>query len=157
MADKKLWKKIKADYVCGGGSTRELSQKYGVSFSTLSKVAAREKWADSRKKARKKADAKIVESVAKAEAKKLDRTLEIADKIEQRIFDNIEAYTMDATSARQIMLALKDLKEIRGQKSPLDIREQEARIRKLEREAAGEEEDKTIKVVIDNSLDDYGV
>ena len=52
--------------------------------------------------------------------------------------DNIP---LDTQSMKHLTSALKDLKEIKGYKSPIDLKEQEARIRKLELEAAFREED----------------
>ena len=48
------WKKIKSEYIAGGTSYRKLAEKYGVSFSTLKRVAVKEKWTDYREKAREK-------------------------------------------------------------------------------------------------------
>ena len=50
---------------------------------------------------------------------------------------------------------LKDIKEIKGFKSDADMREQEARIAKLRREAEREEESKDIRVVIDADAEEY--
>ena len=44
------WKRIKAEYAAGGISLRELSDKYGVSFSTIQKRSMEEKWGNLRKK-----------------------------------------------------------------------------------------------------------
>ena len=57
---------------------------------------------------------------------------------------------------KHLTSALKDLKEIKGYKSNIDLREQEARIRNLERQAeADNKDDNDIKVVIEGSLEDY--
>ena len=47
MAD---WSKIKTEYITTDTSYRKLAEKYGVSASSLMQVAAREKWADEKKK-----------------------------------------------------------------------------------------------------------
>ena len=67
MPDTK-WKKIKAEYIRGGTSYRKLAEKHGVSFSTLRKVASKEKWTDLRNKAETKRDTKIIETIASREA-----------------------------------------------------------------------------------------
>ena len=87
------WKKIKAEYIAGGTSYRKLADKYGVSFSTLRKVAAKEQWTELRNKTGAKRDTKIVDSVSETEAKKAvdklarvtDLTDMLLDKIEQAI------------------------------------------------------------------------
>lgn len=84
------WKKVKAEYIRGGVSYRKLAEKYGVSFSTLRKVASKEKWTDLRNKAGAKRDSKIVESVASQEARRVDRLNSIADKLLDKIEKSIE-------------------------------------------------------------------
>ena len=87
------WKRIKAEYIAGGTSYRKLVEKYGVSFSTLRKVAAKEQWTDLRNKTGAKRDTKIVDSLSEKEAKKAvdklarvtDLTDKLLDKIEQAI------------------------------------------------------------------------
>jgi len=55
-----------------------------------------------------------------------------------------------AQEIRHLTSALKDLREIKGQKSEADMREQEARIAKLEREVAigAQDEDKPSGIVL---------
>lgn len=88
------WKRIKAEYIRGGTSYRKLAEKYGVSFSTLRKVAAKEKWTELRNKAGAKADTKIVDSVSDKEAKKaidkLSRVSDLTDKLLDKLEQAIE-------------------------------------------------------------------
>ena len=57
---------------------------------------------------------------------------------------------------KHLTSALKDLKEIKGFKSDADMREQEARIRNLEKQAEAEDkEDNEIKVIIEGGLGNY--
>lgn len=51
IGDNALWVKIQQDYVETGTTYRELSEKYGVSFSTLRKKAAVFSWKEKRKEA----------------------------------------------------------------------------------------------------------
>ena len=46
------WDAMRAEYVAGGVSQQALAEKYGVPYSTLSRHAAAEKWAQARKAAR---------------------------------------------------------------------------------------------------------
>lgn len=151
------WRKIKAEYIRGGVSYRKLSEKYGVSFSTLRKVASKEKWTDLRNKAEAKRDSKIVESIASQEAKRVDKVNSIADKLLARIEMCVDDGSIFGFSRgiKDITSALKEIREIKGCKSELDMQEQLARIEKLRKEAQTEEESKDIRVVIENSLDDY--
>lgn len=142
------WKKIKAEYI-RGVSYRKLADEYRVSFSTIQKVGAKEKWTDLRKKSRRKTDEKIVESVSSQESKKAVSINSVADTLLKKIEEGINngLYVVDAQSTRQIVSALKDLRDIKGIKSELDMKEQIARIEKLNRDVS----------INDTDNNEYGV
>lgn len=96
------WNKIKAEYVRGGTSYNDLAKKYGVSFSTLRKIASKEKWTDLRSKCGAKRDIKIVESVASQESKRVDGLLAIADMLQEKIAEGISdgRFITDAQTVR---------------------------------------------------------
>ena len=150
------FKKIKAEYI-RGVSYRKLADKYGVSFSTIQKVGAKEKWTDLRKKTSRKADEKIVESVASREAKRVDGIQTVADMLLEKIKDGVANGTLivDSQSIRQITASIKDLRDIKGYKSELDMQEQMARIEKLRKDVEDDGADKEIKVTIGGDLEVY--
>ena len=143
------WKRLKAEYIAGGTSYRELAEKYNVSPSTLRKVAAKEQWTELKNKTRTKMDEKISETISGKEADKVVNIIEVADKLLDKIAEIVNAIPLDALGSTQSMKhlssALKDLKEIKGVKSDADMREQEARIAKLRKEA--EKEDDTTREI----------
>ena len=151
------WKEIKAEYATGDISYRELAKKYDVSFSTLSKVARREGWSKLRKKACEKEDAKIASVIGKQNAKRAIKIIKVADRLLDKICEQIDAMpVIDAQSLKQLTSALKDLKDIKGVKSDADMREQEARIAKLQRDAeVGNDETEDITVTLQGDLDVY--
>ncbi len=151
------WKAIKAEYIRGGTSYRKLCDKYGVSFSTLSQKAMREKWTDLLKKANDKADTKFAEIVGGQQASRSAKILNVADKLLDKISGTIDAMdVIDSQSLKHFTSALKDLKDIKGIKSDIDLKEQEARIAKLQKEAMAEEKhDNEIKVTIEGGLEEY--
>ena len=66
------------------------------------------------------------------------------------------ASIIDRQGLKQIAAALKDIKEVQMLKSELDRQEQEARIRKLQKEAEEEDQsNKEIKVTIDGDIEVY--
>lgn len=141
------YKKIKVEYIAGGTSYRKLAEKYGVSFSTLRKVAAKEQWTELRNKAGAKADTKLVDVVSDKEASKANKIIDVADKLLGKISEMLEEGVYNTQNIKNLTSALKDLKEIKGFKSEADMREQEARIAKLQREAEKEDNTETeIKV-----------
>lgn len=153
------WKKIKAEYISGGTSYRKLAQKYSVSFNTLTKRAKLENWTDLRKQKDEKFTTKIVETVAEREAKKNTTLQDTADALLQRIHEGVISgeFVIDTQSIKQITGALKDLQQIKGVKSELDMQEQIARIDKLRKEATVEDQNNEVRVVIQSELEDYSV
>lgn len=150
------WKAIRLEYIAGEISYRKLAEKYGVSFSTLKEVARREKWTDLRKSAQHKADTKFAEEIGKKQAVRSAKILDVADLLLDKITQTISM--MDAVSSQDLKhftSALKDLKDIKGIKSDIDLKEQKARIAKLQREAQAESESKDVKVVISEDLAKY--
>ena len=143
------WKKIKAEYIRGGTSYAKLAEKHSVSLSTLTKHAMKEKWADLRNETRKKAEAKMSESVANQEAKREDGFQSLADKLLQHITDNIDVLASSATACRDITAAIKNLRDIKGVKSELDMQEQIARIDKLKKDAQQEAETSEVTITIE--------
>ena len=151
------WKKIKAEYI-RGSSYRKLADKYGVSFSTIRSRGASEKWTDLRKESREKADKKIVESVARADAKRAEKLQTITDLLLDAIKENLESgtFTGEAKDVKAITSALRDLKDINGFQSDLDKQEQIARIEKLRKDAKEEEKtDTSIRIIMGDDVKDY--
>ena len=138
------WKKIKAEYIAGGTSYRKLAEKYGVSRSKLQAIATREKWVDLQSQAQAKIESKIVDSISDQEAKKAVDIIDVADKLLEKI-GTLADMVADADSIKKLTSAIKDLKDIKGIKSDADMREQEARIAKLQKEAQ-EEDDGTTEI-----------
>ena len=135
------WKRIKAEYIAGGTSYRKLAEKYGVSFTTLTRTAQRENWVGLRQQAEDKATTEIVDVVTKDAVKKAVNITDVADKLLEQIEDLLTTSPITSTqSLKNITSALKDLKEIKGYKSDADMREQEARIAKLRKEAEKEDD-----------------
>lgn len=154
------WKRIKAEYIAGGTSYRKLAEKYGVPFGTLRRVAEREKWTQKRTQVAQKADTKIIETVSDDVADKAVNIVDVANKLLGKISDLMDAMPLDYTTLttqalKHLTSALKDLKDIKGFKTDADMREQEARIRNLERQAEADNTDNEIKVIIEGNLDKY--
>ena len=150
------WKAIKAEYIAGGIGYKKLADKYGVSFSTLSHLAKREKWTDLKQKACEKADMDLAKSIGKKNAKKSAKIDSLVDRLLDIVGEKLEALIIEGKDVKSIASALKDLKELKGIKDKLDLKEQKARIRKLEKEAeADEKTDNNVNVVMDDGLEEY--
>lgn len=149
------WKSIKAEYIAGGISYKKLADKYGVSFSTLSHLAKREKWTDLKQKACEKEDMDLANSIGKKNAKKSAKIDSLVDQLLDIVAERLESLVVEGKDVKSIASALKDLRELKGIKDKLDEQEQKARIAKLQKEAQEEKEDNEIRVVIEGGLDEY--
>ncbi|MBR2478926.1 MAG: hypothetical protein IKB47_00795 [Clostridia bacterium] len=142
------WNKIKAEYIAGGTSYRKLAAKYGVPFSNLKNIAIKEQWTQLREQAKNRTTTKLIENIGKQNAKIDDTYFRLVDKLMQKaeeLIDNTPVW--QPTNLKEMATTMKYLKECKGVKSEADIREQEARIAKLQREAMEEDSSDTeIKV-----------
>ena len=132
------WNKLKAEYIAGGTSYRKLAEKYkdeGVTFDNLKNIAVKEGWAKLKEQAKDKATTKMVNTIAKDISKKSLKIDDVADKLLDKICDLLEAVEIaDSQTIKQCTSALKDIKDIKGVKSEIDLKEQNARIEKLRKE-----------------------
>ena len=135
------WTKIKTEYITDSNSSyRSLCEKYGVPFSTLSRKAKEEKWTELRVQAEHKVSTKTIDKAIKQKVDRATRLMDVTDKLLIKIEEAVEELStegivLDKSTLKQISGALKDIKEIQGIKSERDAREQEARIRNLEKQA----------------------
>ena len=151
------WNKIKAEYIAGGMSYRKLAAKYGVPFSNLKNIAIKEQWTQLREQAKNRTDTKLVDNIGKQNAKIDEKYFRLVDML----FDKAEEViantpVWNANALKEMSTAMKNLKECKGVKSEADIREQEARIAKLQKEAQEEDNKETeFKVTLVGDLEAY--
>ena len=75
MAD---WVTIHSEYISTQISTRDLAQKYGISYSTLRRKAEKEKWAQERKEHERIVSAQVAQKTAQAAAdQQIDRITQL--------------------------------------------------------------------------------
>lgn len=141
MAD---WNKIKTEYLTSDTSYRKLAQKYGVNATTIAKKASKEDWVSQRQQQANRTLSKTLTAVSNRQVNRAARLQEVADKLLNKIEAAVDDYKMesllvDRQSLRQITGALKDIKDIQMIRSEADLREQDARIAKLLKEAERED------------------
>lgn len=153
MAD---WKKIKKEYIAGGISHRQLSEKHGVSYSTLKKVAAREHWTDMRNQAEAKENARVVEAVSSKNAL-FEDAVELALRAACDYLSHSSG-RMRASDIKDLTSALKNLRDLKGIKHEADAEEQKARIEALRARVAlskgTEDEDEQGGVIVLSPVDE---
>ncbi len=143
------WGKIKRDYIAGKGSYRELAAKYNVPMKTLSTHARNEEWPQLRKQASDKAATKTVETVADANGRVQTSMQDAAEALMGKVVEGVQdTDPVDAKKLKAYSGVLRDLKEVLDLRTPLDIKEQEARIEKLRRESEKDREDRNREVVV---------
>ena len=152
------WSAIKTEYITDESTSyRKLAEKYGIPLGTIFKRAKRENWLGLRQQSQDKMVAKTVEKIENAQVSRLTRIHAITDKALDKLeyaLDNLDP--LDTQGYRQIIASIKDIKEIQMLKSASDLREQEARIRNLERQAEADDKvDSEITVVIEGDLGKY--
>ena len=155
MAD---WQAIKTEYITTDTSYRKLAQKYGVTYNNIGIRSRKEGWSELREQHNAKTMTKAMNAIASQQASRAARLQNVADKLLtkiERLIEDDEELLADTSSMRDISRILKDLKDIQMIKSDADMREQEARIEKLRKEAAIEKENNEIKVTIVGDLDEY--
>ena len=147
------WNKIKAEYIAGGTSYRKLCAKYGVSRTTLQRKAKDENWIGLRSQAEAKTETIIVNDVSKKSAKIDDKYFRLVDMLLDKAEELIVTTPIwQPTTLKELATTMKYLKECKGVKSEADIREQEARIAKLQKEA--QEESGTTEIKVTFGADD---
>ena len=151
------WNKLKAEYIAGGTSYRKLAKRYGVSFSSVRFKAEQEKWTDLKAQAQHSANTKIVESIVEDSTKNAVSIDNVADKLLDKISSMLGQSGLGTQGLKHLTSALKDIKDIKGIKTDLDKREQEARINKLIKEAEEERKDNKITVTFGDEVKKYGV
>ena len=133
------WEQIKAEYIAGGVSYRDLSAKYGVSYDLVTKKGREGEWNKAKQRVAKKATSKLVEITAGRQARSLSNIMTAADKLSSRLIDDMDAIA-NARDVSDIAKALKyaadTLAQVYGIQSPAQLHRQkmdEERL-KLERE-----------------------
>lgn len=130
------WKKIKAEYITTNTSYRKLGEKHGVGYQTICHRAKAEQWGEQREQFTNKTVTKTIEAIGEKQVDRASRLQTVAEKLLQKIERMAECEEIfDAKSVRSLCAAIKDIKDIQGIKSDADMREQEARIKKLEADA----------------------
>lgn len=154
----KVWDAMKTEYISSENSSyRQLEKKYGVSYNKIQKRALSENWVAERDAFKSNRLNKSLELVAEHQAGECAKAFMVANKLLDKISDAADkVLSVDTESIKRLTGALKDLKEIGVFRSDLDKLEQQARISKLQKDAAEEQKDATITVQFKSDIEEYG-
>lgn len=134
------WTAIKTEYITTDTSYRRLAEKYGVDYTQIGKVGKKEDWVRQKKQFADTTLTKTLDKASTVQANKAARVLTVADKLLDAVEKKLDLPLISdgqaiAQEYRQLASTIKDIKDILMIKSDIDTREQEARIKNLERQA----------------------
>ena len=141
------WNAIRTDYITSTLSYRDLEAKYGVCYRQIAKKGKAEGWGSQRSQHNANVVTKILDDDIEQKVSSIERLESVADKVLTKVeayIDACDPTAIDTQSMKHISGVLKDIKDV--MKNRKDLQEQDARIKKLQKEA--EQEDTNTEVVI---------
>ena len=157
MAD---WQAIKTEYITTDTSYRKLAQKYDVHHAVIGQRAKAEKWVELRRQHIDKTQTKALNTISNKQADRAAKLIGVSDLLLDKIkllIENNPELLIAPQNLKHISGVLKDLKDIQMIKSDADLREQEARIEKLRREAEPDKGVETPKLVVEGLPEEFKV
>ena len=109
------WEAIKADYLTGELSVKELAAKHGVSTNQIYKKVSSEGWKKTLQKIRQKTEEKVVARVARARARELDVIASSTEKMAALLAKTVEELDAQPTDKR-----LRNLKGLAATASAIE-------------------------------------
>lgn len=133
------WEKLKAEYITDTAATyRSLGEKYGVNFASIGRRASREHWPQEREKSQSRINARCIRDIEKKKAAREARLITASDKAMNKILSRLDQMSEEDTDGRelrQLVAAMKDIRDIQLLRSDLDVEEQRTRIEVLKKQA----------------------
>lgn len=139
------WDAIKAEYIAGGVTYKDLSAKYGVSYDLVTKKGREGDWNKAKQRVAKKTTSKLVNIASDRQARSLSNIMTAADKLSSRLIDDMDAIA-NARDVSDIAKALKyaadTLAQVYGIQTPAQLHRQKMDEEKLKIERERLEMDK---------------
>jgi hypothetical protein len=143
------WSKIRNEYITTNISQRVIAEKYSISYSTVKRRAVKEDWRSLRAEKYAKSASKAVEITTTKEAERAARIGAVSDKLMAVLERAVDCYNAvspeqltaeDKRQLRALAGAIKDIKDIQDIRDRSTVREQNARIKLLEKQAESDED-----------------
>lgn len=149
---------IKTEYL-NGKSIRKLSAEFGVPRSTIELWVRKEGWTAQREVKTYKAAVRIQpDKAVKATKASLNALIgaeqEVANLLLKCIQEKAEQGGLNASEVRSYFASLESYQKVMHIKSAEDLKEQEARIRNLEKQLEVDQV-QSVEVVLSNDVKDY--
>lgn len=136
MAD---WQAIETEYITTDTSYRKLAHKYGLDQATVAVRGKKEDWVGKRKRQTSETQATMIKTIEGGKIDRAGKLAAVADKllakVEGLIEDDTGLFMANPQTLKNLSGVLKDIKDIQMVRSSADMREQEARIANLRRQA----------------------
>ena len=133
------WSAIKTEYITTDTSYRKLAQKHGVHYNAIANRAKQEGWISQRNQFCDSTVTKTVDAISNSQVDRIAKLLSASDRLLEKAvayMDRMEFTGFrDTQSMKNLSGVLKDLKEVQMIRPEADLREQEARIASLWRQA----------------------
>lgn len=99
------WERIKAEYLAGGVSCRELAEKYQISQNRIQKRSSKEGWKKARQKVGEKVAEKTITRVARARARAAEKALDVTSYTTDLWNDNLKSLNELIRNTPEYMLS----------------------------------------------------
>ena len=144
------WNAIRKDYITSNVSYRALEKKYGINYKVIADKGKLEGWKEQRSQHTHTILTKALVCDIEQKVSSIERLETVADKVLVKIeayIDACDPVEIDTQSMKHISGVLKDIKDVMRNRKDLD--EQDARIKKLRKEAEAEETNKDVTITIE--------
>lgn len=84
------WSKVKADYLSGKYTYKQLAEKYKISFSTISKKARKNKWVSLKRKKEEKVAKNVQQKLEDIETKEIVKDIDRICDVARKLIDKAE-------------------------------------------------------------------
>lgn len=151
------WNAIKTEYITTDTSYRKLAQKHGVHYNAIANRAKQEGWISQRNQYCDSTVTKTVDAISNSQVDRATKLLSASDRLLEKAVEYMDRMEFtgfrDTQSMKHLSGVLKDLKEIYMVRSEADLREQEARIASLNRQADKDSASRDVVVEMSEEVD----
>lgn len=150
------WQKIKTEYITTQTSYRKLAKKYGVHYNAIANRAKQEGWVAQRDQFCDETVTKTVTAISEQQVERAAKLMGVSDQLLELVKQAIIDGGIDTQGMKHLSGVLKDIKEIQMIRSDGDLKEQEARIANLNRQAQKDDSKSgTVTVLLEGAMDSY--
>ena len=143
------WNLIKTEYITTNTSYRKLGEKYGIHYNIIASRSKAEGWIEQRQQFNDNSVTNALKAIGDEQVDRATKLLGVSDMLLDKVRRLLEEdIGVDTQGMKHISGVHKDIKEIQMIRSDADMREQEARIANLQKQAQADEESKDIIVKI---------